>query len=446
MRLPGSPPAGHSSPASAPGTERCCDDPAALLLSITSLSHGPDGVARHGARVVFVPGVAPGDRVRVRLVEERGSFARAEVVHRCAPGPAYREPPCPWVSACGGCPWQHVAYPAQLEAKARNVRDALGRIARVAATRELRIIGAPHEWGYRHRIRLHVGNSRELGYMESRSHRIVEIGACAVADPLLSALLAPLRRLLPALTMRLRSIELMTNGRGGTVVTAVADGPYRETDTRTIVRFLDDVASVSGVHLAGRGWTRSFGDPTITVTPDGTTPSIRQRPGTFTQVNTDANHLLVRAVVALAAPAAHVLDLFCGAGNLSLPLAHAGAHVLGVDRNREAIADAAASAAAAGLTRVRFEASAAEHFLRQQGLAGAELVVLDPPRSGAAAVATQLARLRPPRILYVSCDPATLARDVGTLAAADYAVDRVQPIDLFPHTEHVETVLEAVRR
>ena len=393
-----------------------------------------------------MPGVAPGDRVRVRLVEERGSYARAEVVHRCAPGPAYREPPCPWVAACGGCPWQQVAYPTQLDAKARNVRDALGRIARVAAARELPIIAAPHEWGYRHRVRLHVGRRHELGYMEPRSHRIVEIGACAVADPLLSALLAPLRQLLPALATRLRSIELLTNGRGGVVVLAAADDGYREADATTLVRFLREVTTITAVHLAGRGWKRSFGDPTITVVPNAAAPPIRQRPEGFTQVNAEANRLLVHAVVALAAPAARVLDLFCGAGNLSLPLAHAGASVLGIDRDREAIADAAGSAATAGLTRVRFETSAADRFLRQQGLAGAELVVLDPPRSGAAAVAAQLARLRPPRILYVSCDPATLARDAGTLAAAGYAVERVQPIDLFPQTEHVETVLEAVRR
>ena len=427
--------------------EHCCaNDPSTVRLAITSLSHGPHAIARHGARVVFVPGVAPGDRVCVRLVEERGSYARAEVVHRCALGPAYREPPCPWVAACGGCPWQQVAYRTQLEAKALNVRDALGRIARVVAARELPIIAAPREWGYRHRVRLHVGRGHQLGYMEPRSHRIVEIGACAVADPLLSALLAPLRRLLPALATGLRSIELMTNGRGGVVVLASADDRYRETDAATIVRFLRDVTSVTAVHLAGRVWKRSFGDPTITVVPDDAAPPIRQQPGSFTQVNAEANRLLVRTVAALAAPAARVLDLFCGAGNLSLPLAHAGARVLGVDRNREAIADAAGNAAVAGLTRARFETNAADRFLRQQGLAGAELIVLDPPRSGAAAVAAQLARLRPPRILYVSCDPATLARDVGTLAAAGYEVDRMQPIDLFPQTEHVETVLEAVRR
>ncbi len=160
-------------------------------------------------------------------------------------------------------------------------------------------------------------------------------------------------------------------------------------------------------------------------------------------MNPAANRLLVGAVLALAAPAKRVLDLFCGSGNLSLPLARSGARVVGVDRHRDATVAAQTSADAAGLAAVRFEATPADRFLRQQGLAGAELVVLDPPRTGAATVVTQLARLRPRRILYVSCDPATLARDVATLAESGYGVDRVQPIDLFPQTPHVETVLEA---
>jgi 23S rRNA (uracil1939-C5)-methyltransferase len=161
-------------------------------------------------------------------------------------------------------------------------------------------------------------------------------------------------------------------------------------------------------------------------------------------VNPAGNRLLVRTVVDLVDPGATVLDLFCGAGNLSLPIARVAASVVGVDQDEGGVADAAASARAAGLGTVRFETAAADRFLRRRGLAGAALVILDPPRTGAAQVVAQLARLEPPRILYVSCDPATLARDVRALAGAGYTVDRVQPIDLFPQTEHVETVLEAV--
>jgi 23S rRNA (uracil1939-C5)-methyltransferase len=169
-----------------------------------------------------------------------------------------------------------------------------------------------------------------------------------------------------------------------------------------------------------------------------------QRVGSFTQVNPAANLLLVRTVVDFVAAGARVLDLFCGAGNLSLPLARVATSVVAVDQDGGGVTDGAASAAAAGLTNIRFEADAADRFLRRHGLAAASVVVLDPPRSGATTVATQLARLTPARIVYVSCEPTTLARDARTLVAAGYTVDRVQVIDLFPQTEHVETVLEAV--
>jgi 23S rRNA (uracil1939-C5)-methyltransferase len=422
----------------------CGDDETTVVLDVTAMSHGPDAVARHDGRVVFVPHAAPGDRVRARVVTAHASYARAEIAHRCRPGASYREPPCPWVAECGGCPWQQVTYPAQLEAKARNVREALARIARVAARRELPIRAAPDEWEYRHRIRLHVGPERSLGFRRARSHAIVEIGGCAIADPALSAVLPIARALVADLAVALDTIDLVANGRGGVVVVAAAGERASERDGETITRWLADTPAVAGVLLAGRGWERAWRDTTIAVTPVAGLPPIHQRPHAFSQVNPGANRLLVETVAGLAAPAARVLDLFCGAGNLSLPLAHGGAEVVGVERSATSVADGRAAAAAAGLD-VRFEVAVADRFLRQQGLAGAELVVLDPPRGGAATVAEQLGRLRPARILYVSCDPATLARDVATLTRAGYAVDRLQAIDLFPQTEHVETVLEAVR-
>ncbi len=419
-------------------------DAPTIDLEVLALSNGPDAIARHHGRAIFVAGAAPGDRVRARIVEDRGAFARAEVVERIASGAAYRVPPCPWVGACGGCPWQHVAYDAQLEAKASNVRETLARIAGVRARRELPIIASPREWQYRHRIRLHVDAERRVGYLRPRSRETVEIDACIIAEPALSNALAALRPFLRELETPIETVELASNGRGAVVAHLSASGAFHAGDAPAVGR-LRASTSFAGVRVSGRGWQQEWGDPSLAVAAEGGAPPLVQRAGTFTQVNADANRLLVASVRTLASGATKVLDLYCGAGNFTLPLARAGAAVVGVDRDRAAVAAAIASAADAALTSTRFEVAPAEHFLRQQGCAGADLVLLDPPRGGAAKVAQQLARLGPARIVYVSCDPATLARDVRTLVKARYVVDRVLPIDLFPQTDHVETVLEAVR-
>lgn len=422
----------------------CPDEPGTFVLDVGALAHGPDAVGRHEGRVVFVPGAAPGDRTRVRVREEHGNWARAELVHVCVPGAARRTPPCPWVARCGGCPWQHVEYPVQLAAKETNVRETLARIAGVRPAEMLPIIAAPSELGYRHRIRLHAGPGGALGFRAVRSHDLVEIDACLIADATVSAALAPLRALVAKLTTAIDEVEIVENGRGAIVAHATARGACRDADTGTIRSWLAATPSVAGVALRGRHWQRRFGtiDVTVTSTPDA--PPTVQRAGTFTQVNPAANLLLVRTVLAFAGRDAAVLDLFCGAGNLSLPLARQSATVVAVDADPRGIEDGTASAAGAGIANVRFEVGAADRFLQRHGLAGASLVVLDPPRTGAAAVARWLARLRPARIVYVSCEPSTLARDVRTLVGAGYAITRVQPIDVFPQSEHVETVLEAV--
>jgi 23S rRNA (uracil1939-C5)-methyltransferase len=420
------------------------DDRASFVVTIEGLAHGPDGVARHEGRVVFVPGVAPGDRVRVLVREERGSYVRAEAIGAVDRGLAHRDAPCPWVATCGGCAWQHVSYDAQLQAKARNVRELLVRIGGVTPRRLLPIVPAPHEWDYRHRIRLHVGPGGVVGLLRPRSHRVVEISACLIADRSLSLALEPLRGVVPRLRVRVETIDLVTNGRGGVAALLVIRDRLHDTDIAAIAGLIAPAGALAGVIVRGKGFRRVFGDPEIVVQPDPLGPPIHQQVGGFTQVNPEANRALVGTVLDWAAPARTALDLFCGSGNLTMPLARAGIRAVGVDRDADLIRDARRSAAAAGEIDVRFEVETAERFLRQQGARGMELVVLDPPRGGAAPIATQLARLRAPRILYVSCDPATLARDTRILAAGGYVVDRVQPLDLFPQTPHVETLLEAV--
>lgn len=411
---------------------------------MAALAYGPDAVGRHDGRVVFVPGAAPGDRVRVRVVEEHGNWARAALVHVCVPGPARRAPPCPWVRDCGGCPWQHVDYAAQLHAKEANVRESLARIAGVTPHALAPIQAAPSEWAYRRRIRVHVGAGGVVGYRRPRSHALVPIDECPIAEPAVAAALAPLRALVGSLRTTLEDAEIVANGQEALVLAVNARGAFAAADEAAIRAWLAATPTVAGVALRGRTWTRRFGVTAIATRSEIDAAPTVQRAGTFTQVNPAANLLLVRTVVATVGGGARVLELFCGAGNLTLPLARVSASVVAVDQNPRGVEDGAASAAAAGLANVRFEVAATDEHLRRHGLSGADVVVLDPPRTGAAAAARLLARLAPARIVYVSCDPTTLARDVRTLASAGFAVARVQPLDMFPQGPHVETVLEAV--
>ena len=225
----------------------CPDEPGTFLLDVTTLAHGPDAIGRHEGCVIFVPGTAPGDRVRVRVVERHGNYARAELVHRCRAGAVHRAPPCPWTAECGGCPWQHIAYDAQVAAKEQNVREALRRIAGVAAARPMPIVAAPDEWAYRHRIRLHVGAGGTLGFRRPRSHALVAIEHCLIAEPELSAALAPLRRLTPTIGTALDDVEVATDGRGRVVVSATARGRFRGPDERIIREWLTAHPAIASV-------------------------------------------------------------------------------------------------------------------------------------------------------------------------------------------------------
>lgn len=416
-------------------------------LRIESMSHGPDGVGRHQGRVVFVRDTAPGDVVDARITERRPAYSRA-VRHAIRTAAATRrEPPCPFVGKCGGCQWQHLTYEAQLVAKHRNLVDHLSRIGGLDPSPIRSIVPAPEEWRYRHRINLRV-QDRRLGFYRAESHELVEIDACLIAAPPADEGLGAARRWLASVETRILRLSLVASEEGGAVVlVANAEGRFVPSDGP---RNLDIIAraadtGVRGVVMYGKGWWHAWGDVRVSFVVDGV--SIITTAGEFTQVNLAANRLLAAIVVDLAGvePGEDVLDLYCGAGNLTIPVARRGARVLGIERSSRAIADAEANARRLGLDHCRFVGAPVERALRDLAVTPG-VVILDPPRGGAAAIVQDLLRLRARRVVYVSCDPPTLARDVAALVRHGYRLQAVQPIDLFPQTYHLEAVacLDAV--
>jgi len=406
--------------------------------------YGPHAVARHEGKVVFVRGAAPCEEVEVVIREDRGRYAYADLLDVIRPSPVRRTPPCPYLPACGGCPWQHLEYEAQLAIKRVIVSEQLRRIGRL----ELDVppvMSSPLEFGYRQRLKLRVAD-REVGFFAGGTHSLVAVERCLLPEPPVAAAIPEARVLIGSLHAKVRRLEIAA-ARDSTpdlTVAAEVEGSVSCADEPVCRSWLDAHPQVSGLTLAGRRWRRTWGSDRIAVRPQHDL-SLNLRIGGFSQVNPRANRRLVEMVLDIvnARPGLRVLDLYSGAGNFSLPLARKGADVLAVEQDRKAVEDGNENARRLGLPACRFEQGRAARKAAE--LADAkrsfDLVLLDPPRCGAAETLTAIMRLAPPRLLYVSCDPSTLARDLRHLAAR-YRVRQIQAIDMFPHTYHVETIVE----
>ncbi len=428
-----------------------------ISLTIDRLSYGPAGIGRvngkDGGKVVFVPHTAPGDRVDIVLTEEKERYAHGRLVALRQAAPARRMPPCRYVPRCGGCPWQQVSYAEQLRAKEALVREHMRRIGGVADPPVLPIIPSPQEWRYRHRIRLRTEPPARLGFYQSQSHELVELGDCLIAGEGSATHLAHARDWLAQLRTTVRRIELITSdpiraATGEVVLIGNAEGRFQAVDKEGCAAFVARHDAVAGLTLFGRGWRRTWGETRIVLDLGVDDLTLEVKRGGFTQVNPAGNRVLIAALLRLAdfKRSQKVIECHMGAGNLSLPLAGRVARLIGIEQDAGALADARENIARTGLnnvTCVHASARAGLRTLAQRGVE-ADILVLDPPRAGAADSLDEIPRLKIPKIVYVSCDPTTLARDMQRLGQLGYRLECLQPVDLFPQTYHVETIAIAV--
>ena len=417
-----------------------------LLLTVEDLAAGGDGVAREEAgRVVFVPGALAGERVRARLTQAKRDFARAEVVTIEEPSPQRVEPECPLFGACGGCQLQHLAYLAQVEAKAGWVGRALARLGQLPL---LEVVPSPSAWGWRHRARLSLG-PEGLGFLAMASRQVVPVGQCPVAAPEINRLLPGLAQGLAAVDHRnISYLEILAGGERALVTLGLDTRRPLSNRWRGELRRLCRSAGATATRLEQGGriepWERGPENGVDYWQEEGLTLSAY--PGEFVQANFGANRELIRLVRAAAAgaPVGEALELYAGGGNFTLPLARDGRQVVAVEGDPESHASAAHLAQREGLAQavelVQAEAASAVAGLAAQGRSFA-LALLDPPRTGAKEVMPSLAALAPQRIIYISCHPAALARDAAALLEAGYAMHSLAVVDLFPHTGHTEALL-----
>ena len=447
-----------------------------LLLSIEKLIYGGDGLARTPAdsdgrsMAVFVPFVLPGERVDVEIRQEKSGFARGSVAQLIETSPDRIEARCPYFQRCGGCHYQHIPYARQAEFKSAILRETLQRIAKIELTSELRL-HASSPWNYRNRTRLQVQTVPEfaLGYFRYGSHEFLPVHECPISSPLLNRVMARLLELRGLnCSAAVEEIELFADAADEHLLAwAFCE---READKRDLLRWAEalerELPEITGMtFFASR---RQISKQTSKPQPEDEAPTdslslaqsgakaIRYRTknheyqvsaGAFFQVNRYLIDELI-SVVTGDARGDVALDLYAGVGLFSAELAQNFHHILGVEASQTAYGDLVQNVPA----NVKAVGARTEDYLRSDYLRSRpvrkcpDLVVLDPPRTGAGKVVIRsLVELGAPRIRYVSCDPATLARDIAPLLAVGYHIEEAHLFDLFPETFHIESVLLLAR-
>ncbi len=422
-------------------------------VRIEKIIAGGRGLARMAdGMVVMVPFVLPGELVEIEVVRRFRGHLEAQLVTIPEPSPHRRRPACPLFGTCGGCDLQHADGEHQAAIRAAMVREAMAR-AGVGPDLPVPLPPCSRPLGYRHRIRLHLAADSSLGFHRVRSNRVVAIDTCPVATDAINRVIGALRAhpaLLADLAPCCGEIELLHSPADDHLAMVLHLRPRRELPRKTARRLsgLGRQTDIAIETRRGRG-LRPLDPDTAPfllrqVFDSGTGHTLAWDSGCFFQANAGQNPFLVELVCAMAGDLqdCRLLELHCGMGNFSIPLALRGARITGVEQNPRAVRWAIRNSAAAGIGDHSFlRASASAALARMQGARTFDCIVLDPPRQGLARdEATLLAELGVPRIVHVSCDPATLARDLARLIRSGYHLVRLECVDMFPQTHHTESV------
>ncbi|MBN8559369.1 MAG: 23S rRNA (uracil(1939)-C(5))-methyltransferase RlmD [Leptolyngbya sp. UWPOB_LEPTO1] len=435
-----------------------------LEVTITDLSDRGDGVGRAGSRVVFVPDTVTGDRALVRLMHVKPNLAHAKLYKLLEASPHRIRPGCIVADKCGGCQWQHVDYDYQREAKRNQVVQALERIGGFRNIAVDPVLNVSEPLHYRNKSTYPLGSSNtrqvQAGYYQKGTHQIVNLNQCPIQDERLNPLLAEVKQDIQQQGWRiydekyhrgqLRHLALRIGQRTGeillTLITADPDLPNLEAQAQEWLQRYENLVGVS-LNVQRDRTNAIFGSETHCIAGQ---PFLSERfanltfhirPDTFFQVHTEQTEALLNIVLEqlnLQGDETFV-DAYCGIGTMTLPIAQRVKTAIGLEIQPEAIEQAQQNASLNGIENVRFEVGAVEKVLQSLEI-HPDLVMLDPPRKGCdATVLETLRQQKPKQIVYVSCNAATLARDLKLLCADDaYQLIRVQPADFFPQTAHVE--------
>ncbi|QSX36243.1 23S rRNA (uracil(1939)-C(5))-methyltransferase RlmD [Shewanella sedimentimangrovi] len=422
---------------------------AKLSLEVTQLDHLGAGMAEHEGKWVFIPGALPGERVQVQLIEQKKNYARAKLLQIESASAARITPPCPHYAECGGCDMQHLSLESQREFKSQALENILARSTGVGSDALEQPLIADG-WHYRRRARLATlldkdTQQLQLGFRAEASKAVVPISQCPVLAKALSDLIAPLAIVLNRLKgkQRLGHVELIEADNGRFLVLRIT-APLVAADRKQLqafaeehkisLLFVDNEGELEYLHGEARLPRYQLEQGKL---------SLAFAPGNFIQVNGVINQAMVQQAMDWLdiQPGERVLDLFCGVGNFSLPLASRGAEVVGVEGVTEMVLQARSNAADNGFETLRFfGADLSADLSTEPWLGKIDKLLLDPARAGAYESLKWLKKMKPTRVLYVSCNPASLARDAVLLLDAGYKLTRLGLVDMFPQTHHSEAM------
>lgn len=430
-----------------------------FIIDIEKIAFGGAGFGRLDGKACFVPFTAPGDKVRIRPLREKSSYIEAELLELIDPSPSRVAPLCPVFGQCGGCSFQHLPYETQIVIKEELFAEQLYRFARVDRSAIKSIVAAENHWHYRTRVQVKarwVGGALKLGFYRQGSHFVIPFpSSCLIASSIINAFLPGLQKLLSLSPdpERIPQIDIATGDDGQSIFIFhyIGQSPADIAEYLRLSHSLlpgvtgiwmqqgrkDTLTSVHGNELLHYSLLTGLG-------PSERLIRLAFSKGGFSQVNFEQNRKMISLVSEMAGLSGveRILDLYCGNGNISLPLAVNSKEVIGIEEYLPSIEDARKNAEANSIDNVKFYC--ADAVTEVERMAEAEnhfdLILLDPPRTGAAQLAKHIPMLNANKIIYVSCDPVTLARDIAILMKFDYRVVSSVPVDMFPHTYHIESV------
>ncbi|MCL1067649.1 23S rRNA (uracil(1939)-C(5))-methyltransferase RlmD [Shewanella olleyana] len=431
---------------------------AKLSLTVSQLDHLGAGIAQHNGKVVFVPGALPGETVTAQLTEQKKKYAKAKLIKVDHPTASRVNAQCQHYHQCGGCDLQHMSIEAQREHKQSALTNLISKLATKVDESIVTAAVTGNEWHYRRRARLATlfdkkSKTLQLGFRAANSSDIVQIKQCDVLAKSLSVLITPFTELLNQLQAKttLGHLEL-TEAENGLFAVLRITKQLKLGDQQLLVSFAkshninllvqDNDSAIHSLHST----TGSSEDADIKLPQyslaDGQV-DCRFSPGNFVQVNADINELMVAQAIEWLEPQANerILDLFCGVGNFSLPLATQAADVIGVEGVPEMVAQAKQNALDNKLTNLSFfHADLSADLSEAKWLGRIDKLLLDPARAGAYESLQWLSKMKPKKVVYVSCNPASLARDSQVLIEQGYKLKRLTMLDMFPQTHHIEAM------